>query len=110
PAPRRARVTGPPRGVADLPSAASAQGCDLRLSRPQPATDRPGAALHRLRRRLGRDGPATRRGREPGLRPSAHRAGSGDLSMPTTGSGGTIVTTKNQLTRDGFVGILFGAG
>ena len=61
PAPARlARVAAPPGGVADLPRADRARRRHPRLPRPGLRAARHRAALHALRRRLGRDRPAPR--------------------------------------------------
>ena len=57
---RLARLAQPPRGVADLPRADRARGRRPRLPRPGQRAARHRAALHPLRRRLGRDRPAAR--------------------------------------------------
>ena len=53
-------VAQPPRGVADLPRADRARGRRPRLPRPGQRAARHRAALHALRRRVGRDGSAAR--------------------------------------------------
>ena len=55
---RLARLAQPPRGVADLPRADRARGRRPGLPRPGQRAARHRAALHALRRRLGRHGPA----------------------------------------------------
>ena len=60
---RLARVAQPPRGVADLPRADRARRRHPGLPRPGQRAARHRAALHALRRHLGRHGPPPRPGR-----------------------------------------------